>query len=61
MPRLTSGGTRDTCIMAEECPVALVYDGTTVAVLMASPADLTDLARGFSLAEGIIGDIDEIE
>ncbi len=61
MPRLTSRGTRDARIVAEECPVALVYDGTTIAVLMASPADLTDLARGFSLTEGIIGDIGEIE
>jgi FdhD protein len=47
--------------MAEECPVALVYDGTTVAVLMATPADLEDLALGFSLTEGIISDIGEID
>ncbi|QOG23793.1 formate dehydrogenase accessory sulfurtransferase FdhD [Bradyrhizobium sp. SEMIA] len=51
----------DTRVMAEECPVALVYDGTTAAVLMASPGDLTDLALGFSLTEGIITDIGEIE
>lgn len=61
MPRLTSGGIHDEREMAEECPVALVYDGTTVAVLMATPADLTDLALGFSLTEGIIADISEIE
>lgn len=61
MPRLRSSGVRDVRVMAEECPVALVYDGTTVAVLMATPADLTDLARGFSLTEGIIRDLDEIE
>ncbi|MGY3626514.1 hypothetical protein ACVWWI_003445 [Bradyrhizobium sp. USDA 3686] len=61
MPRLTSSGTRDERMLAEECPVALVYDGTTVAVVMATPADLTDLAVGFSLTEGIIGDIGEIE
>lgn len=61
MPRLTSGGVRDEREMAEECPVALVYDGTAVAVLMATPADLTDLALGFSLTEGIIADISEIE
>lgn len=61
MPRLTSSGAQDARIVAEECPVALVYDGTTAAVLMATPADLTDLARGFSLTEGIIGDIGEIE
>lgn len=61
MPRLGSDRTRDMRVVAEECPVALVYDGTTVAVLMATPADLADLALGFSLSEGIIGDIGEIE
>ncbi|SFV12183.1 FdhD protein [Bradyrhizobium arachidis] len=61
MPRLTSSGMHDARVMAEEYPVALVYDGTTAAVLMASPGDLTDLALGFSLTEGIITDIGEIE
>ena len=61
LPRLTSNGTQDERVVAEECPVALVYDGTTVAVLMATPSDLTDLALGFSLTEGIIEDVGEIE
>ncbi len=61
MPRFKSDFTRDTRAMAEECPVALVYDGTTVAVLMATPADLEDLALGFSLTEGIIRDAGEID
>jgi FdhD protein len=61
MPRLTSRGVQDEREVAEECPVALVYDGTTVAVLMASPADLRDLAIGFSLTEGIVEDIGAIE
>lgn len=61
MPRLTSGGTQDERVVAEECPVALVFDGTTMAVLMATPCDLTDLALGFSLTEGIIEDAGEIE
>ena len=61
MPRLTSNRVSDERAVAEECPVALVYDGTTIAVLMASPADLADLAIGFSLTEGIVRDISEIE
>src|SRR5205814_8835882 len=61
MPRLTSSHSRDERVVAEECPVALVYDGTTVAVLMATPADLTDLAVGFSLTEGIVKSSREIE
>lgn len=45
----------------EECAIALVYDGTTAAVVMATPADLTDLAIGFSVTEGIIETASEIE
>jgi len=60
MPRLGWNRAAGERTVAEECPVALVYDGTTSAVLMATPADLTDLAFGFSQTEGIIHDPSEI-
>lgn len=37
--------------IAAEAPVAIEVDGLAYAVLMASPADLVDLAIGFALAE----------
>lgn len=40
--------------VAEEVPVALVYNGISHVVLMATPQHLVELAYGFSLSEGII-------
>ena len=47
--------------MPEEVPVALVYDGTTHAVMMASPTDLEAFALDFSLSERIVIKPDEIQ
>jgi FdhD protein len=51
--------------LPEEVAVAMVYNGTTFAVMMATPGDLDDFARGFTLTEGIapaeeIGEIEEV-
>lgn len=52
--------TQDRCV-PQEVPVAFVYDGSTYAVMMASPSNLKDFAVGFSLTEGIVATPDEVE
>jgi len=50
----------DDCV-AEEMPVAMVYNGSSFAVMMATPHDLEDFALGFSLSEGLIDDAAQLQ
>lgn len=47
--------------VAEELPVALIYNDRPHAVMMATPADLEEFALGFSLSENIVAAASEFE
>lgn len=46
--------------LADEVPIALVFNGISHAVMMATPADLEEFALGFGLTEGLLADASEL-
>lgn len=67
LPRLAFGSgalsVEGSRLLPEEVAVALSFNGSTQAVMMATPADLTDFAYGFALTEGLARpeEISEVE
>jgi FdhD protein len=60
--RMDADGVRESAsVIAEEVPIALVYNGRPHVVVMGTPADLEDLAAGFSRTEGIVDESSLIE
>ena len=61
LTRLEGSGTSPgDAVVAEEVPVALVYNTRPHAVMMATPADLEDFGIGFTLTEGIVSSVAEV-
>ena len=46
--------------IASEMPIALMFNGQSFAVMLATPDHLQDFARGFAVTEDVVGSIDEI-
>jgi FdhD protein len=55
------GAAEDSATVAEETPVALVYNGWPHVVMMCTPADVEDFAFGFTVTEEIVSALGEIE
>ena len=60
-PTIKNGLKKDSveCI-AEETPIAMVFNGISHVVMMGTPDNLDDFAKGFSISENIVSDIEEI-
>ena len=47
-------------MVAEECPVTIVYNDVPHVVMMATPTNLVDFVTGFSLTEGLVSSAQDI-
>ncbi len=57
---LDGGRSLERNTVAEEVPLALVYNGEPFAVMMLSPTDLDDFVIGFSFTEGVVDKVSDV-
>ena len=57
---IKNGIENSTECIAEETPIAMVYNGISHVVMMATPGNLKDFATGFSITENIVSSVEEI-
>jgi FdhD protein len=57
---LDSAAHVEDAVLAEECALAISYNGISYAVMMVSPSALEDFVAGFSLSSGVVQAIDDI-
>ena len=57
---LDGGRSLERNTVAEEVPLALVYNGEPFAVMMLSPTDLDDFVVGFSYSEGVVDKVSDV-
>jgi FdhD protein len=57
---LDGAGARGEAVLAEECALAISYNGISHAVMMVSPSAVEDFVAGFSLSGGLVDGLDDI-
>ncbi|SNS65687.1 formate dehydrogenase accessory sulfurtransferase FdhD [Pseudomonas segetis] len=57
---LTSASASNAVALADECALAISYNGINHAVMMVSPSFVKDFIAGFSLSNALIDSVDEI-
>lgn len=54
------GGESECTALAQECAIALSYNGLSQAVMMVTPSSLEDFVTGFSIGNGLVGSVEQI-
>ncbi|MFZ9115410.1 MAG: formate dehydrogenase accessory sulfurtransferase FdhD, partial [bacterium] len=55
-----NGVESERCMLANEVPLSLVYNGVPFAVMLVTPQDIENFVLGFSVTEGIIEKASEV-